>query len=159
MKKTLILFLIVIFYFASATEGIAKDKKLGKKITLKKPIKISTIMAEPEKYVGKKVLVEGEILEVCQNQGCWMNIKSDVPDQFIKIKVKDGEIVFPKDAAGKRALAQGEVYKIELDEESAREYMQHLAEESGKAFDSTSVKGPMTLYQIKGSGAVIKNYK
>jgi len=45
---------------------------------------------------------------------------------------------------------------FELDEEEAKEYFQHMAEDAGKEYDSTSITGPMTIYQIKGLGAEIK---
>ena len=73
----------------------------------------------------------------------------------VTITVKDGEIVFPKDGAGKTALVEGEVYKIELDEEEAKAFYEHMAEESNQEFDPSTVDGPVTIYQVKGAGAVI----
>jgi len=35
------------------------------------------------------------------------------------------------------------------------EYYEHVAEEQGTKFDPTTITGPVTLYQIKGAGAVI----
>src|SRR3989337_1432473 len=42
------------------------EKKFGKKITLKEKTKISAIVANPEQFNGKKVLVEGPIVDVCK---------------------------------------------------------------------------------------------
>ncbi len=95
------------------------------------------------------------MLEVCAKAGCWMEIASDQSEQKIKVKVNDGEIIFPMAATGKTAKVEGEVYKIELSLEQALGYQQHLAEEQGVPFDSSSVTGPMTIYQIKGLGAEI----
>ncbi|MBA4252033.1 MAG: DUF4920 domain-containing protein [Chlorobiaceae bacterium] len=157
MKKFFLFSFLVAFVFTSLL--FASDKKFGKKLTLKETTKISDILENPESYLGKKVLVKGEIIDVCENAGCWMNISSGSADQFIKIKVKDGEIVFPVEAKGKTALAEGEVYKIELDHEAAIKYFQHFAEDAGKEFDPKTITGPVTIYQIKGFGAVIKNFK
>ena len=132
-----------------------EETKLGGEISLSEKTKISDILADHESYLDKTVLVEGEVLDVCPHMGCWMELKSDVGDQKIKIKVKDGEIVFPMEAIGSNALVEGKVYKIELTQQQAVDYFRHIAEESGKAFDSTSVVGPMTIYQIKGLGAEI----
>jgi len=85
-----------------------------------------------------------------------MDIASDEEFQKIKIKVKDGEIVFPMEAKGKTALVEGEVYEIKLTKEQAIEHGEHEAEEKGIKFDPSSIDGPVTLYQIKGIGAVIK---
>ena len=50
---------------------------LGSKITLTEKTKISDILADPESYLDKVVLIEGEVLDVCPAMGCWMELKSD----------------------------------------------------------------------------------
>jgi len=130
------------------------QEKLGKEITLEEKTEISDIISNPTEYLGKKVLIEGEILAVCQMAGCWMEVANEEGDK-IRVKVKDGEIVFPKEGVGKTALVEGEVYKIELDEEEAKDFFEHMAEESDQEFDPSSITGPLTIYQIKGMGAVI----
>jgi len=152
MKKILPVLVILL----SATMIFAGGKKLGKDITLKEKTKVSSILADPKKFVGKKVLIEGTILDVCSKRGCWMEIASDKQFQKIKVKVKDGEIVFPMEAKGKKALVEGEVYEINLTKEQALKQAEHEAEEHGTKFDPSSVKGPVTYYQIKGLGAEIK---
>jgi hypothetical protein len=149
MKK--ILFII---FLLNTFNIFAQIEKFGREISLTEKTKISEILANPESFVGKTVLVEGEVLEVCQHAGCWMELKSD-GDGKIRIKVKDGDIVFPVSAVGGKAVAEGTVYKIELSQEEAVKYYEHLAEESGKEFNPESVTGPVTIYQIKGIGAEI----
>lgn len=137
------------------------DTTFGSEITLTEKTKISDILADPESYLDKTVLVEGEVLDVCPKMGCWMELKSDSPAEEsvvaekIKVKVKDGEIIFPMEAIGQNALVEGKVYKIELTQEEAVGYFEHIAEESGKDFDPSTITGPMTIYQIKGLGAEI----
>ena len=136
-----------------------EENKFGAEITLTEKTQISEILAEPDVYLGQTVLVEGEILEVCPMKGCWMELKSDDGEGKIKIKVKDDEIVFPMDAVGDFAVVQGTVYKIELSQEAAVDYYEHLAEEKGEEFDPSTITGPMTIYQIKGIGAEITELK
>lgn len=152
MKLINLFSILIISVFISAA-AVAQEK-YGNEITLEEKTEISAIMSSPEEYLGKKVLVEGEIVSVCQHMGCWMEVANEDGEK-IKVKVKDGEIVFPKDGAGRRALVEGEIYKIELDEEEAKDYYEHMAEESDQEFDPSSVTGPVTIYQIKGFGAVI----
>lgn len=149
-------FFIAILLFFIASCSSEPVEKLGAEIKSNQKVKISEIMNIPDEFVGKTVLVEGNVLDVCTEAGCWMDIASDVPNQKIKIKVKDGDIIFPVEAKGKSALVEGIVYSIELTEEEAMEYYKHMAEDAGKEFDSTSITGPITLYQIKGLGAEIK---
>lgn len=160
MKQLLIVVALLLVTFTSSTACTmnGEGKKFGEQITMTEKTKISDILADPESFVGKKVLVEGEVVGVCSAAGCWMELKSD-KDGKIKIKVKDGDIVFPMEAAGKKAVVEGLVYKIDLDHESAIEYMQHLAEDAGKDFDPATVTGPMVIYQIKGIGAEIADLK
>lgn len=132
------------------------DANLGAEITLTEKTKISDILADPEAYLDQTVLVEGEVLDVCSMMGCWMELKSDDGEGMIKVKVKDGEIVFPVEAKGSTALVEGKVYKIELTQEKAIEHYQHVAEEKGQEFDPATITGPMTIYQIKGLGAEIR---
>ncbi len=150
MNKIIILFLLLI-----TVAVYSQSDKYGKEISLTEKTSISKILAQPEEYVGKTVLVEGEILDVCAMAGCWMELKSDAENQKIKIKVKDGDIVFPVEAKGKSALVEGTVYQIDLTKEEAVEYYEHVAAEQGTEFDTATVTGPITLYQIKGIGAEI----
>lgn len=133
----------------------SEETKLGNEITLTETTKISEILADPESYLDKTVLIEGEILDVCPMMGCWMEVKSDDGEGTIKVKVKDGEIVFPMEAIGSKAVVEGTVYKIELTHEKAIDHFEHIAEEKGEQFDPSTITGPMTIYQIKGLGAQI----
>lgn len=149
--------LIMSFFFLncglifSQTEVI----KLGAEITLTEKTNISDVLADPDFYLDQTVLVEGEILDVCPMMGCWMELKSDDGEGMIKVKVKDGDIVFPVNAVGDYAVVQGTVYKIDLTQDEAVDYFEHIAEESGEDFDPSIITGPMTIYQIKGLGAEI----
>jgi hypothetical protein len=132
----------------------AAEIKLGKPLTVKEPMPLATLLAKPADYVGKTVQVKGKITEVCQMMGCWLDLTND-EGQKLRIKVNDGEIEFPKDAAGKMAVAEGQFNKLELTREQAAARAEEEAKEKGKKFDPASVKGPVTIYQIQGAGAVI----
>jgi hypothetical protein len=132
----------------------AAEVKLGKPLTLKDSTPLATLLAKPGDYVGKTVQVKGKITEVCQMMGCWMDLTND-EGQKIHIQVKDGEIEFPKDSPGKMAVAEGRFDKLELTKAQATARAEEEAKERGTKFDPASVKGPATIYQIQGSGAVI----
>lgn len=153
--KNFLLFILA-FAFLSTLSFAGDGKKYGKELTLKNVTKVSEILASPEEYIGKKVLVEGMVVDVCSKRGCWIEIASDKAYEKIKIKVKDGEIIFPIEEKGKSALVEGEVYEINLTKEEAIEHAEHLAEENGTKFDPSTITGPVTYYQIKGLGAIIK---
>ena len=73
----------------------------------------------------------------------------------VRIKVKDGEIVFPKDSPGKLATVEGTFSKTVLTREEAVERAREEAKDKGKAFDASSVESGVTVYEIAGLGAVI----
>jgi hypothetical protein len=132
----------------------AGETKLGKPLTVKEPMPIATVLAKPGDYVGKTIAVKGKISEVCQEMGCWMELTNE-SGQAIKIQVNHGDLEFPKDGAGKMAIAEGKLTKSELSKDEAIAAAKEEAKDKGKGFDPASVKGPKTVYQIQGSGAVI----
>ena len=127
----------------------------GEPLTLSDTTLVSDIMADPEAYVGQRVLVTGTIVEVCETRGCWMDIASDAEFEKIRIKVDDGVIVFPVSSRGEAAVVEGLVEKLEYTVEEAIELERHRAEEHGLDFDPTSITEPEVAYQIRGLGAVV----
>jgi hypothetical protein len=147
MKYTFLLSLLGLCVWA--------ETKLGKPLTLKETTPIETVMSTPASFTGKVVQVKGKITEVCQMQGCWMALTDVKTNQMIRIKVNDGEIVFPTEAVGKSAIAEGTLTKIELTKEQAIASAKHEAEERGRKFDPAAIKSGRTIYQIRGTGAVV----
>lgn len=133
----------------------AAEVKLGEPMTLKRQTAIADLNARPADYVDKQVQVKGKVTEVCEKMGCWMQLVDPGTKTAVRIKVKDGVIVFPKESVGKMAAAEGKFVKIELTHEQAIARAKHEAEEQNRPFDPATVKGPATIYQIAGLGAVI----
>ncbi len=169
--RNLITSLLVLLFISSlvmAEEG----KKYGKEITLKEKTKVSDILSNPDQYEGKKVLIEGTVVNVCAKMGCWMEIAGDEDYQTIKVKVKDGEIVFPMEAKGKTALVEGEVYSFTLEDPQCSAEHKEGEEKEGEHKEGINKEGEekvaehkegcdhekhnKKVYQIKGIGAVIK---
>jgi hypothetical protein len=148
--------LVLALVVAAGMAGAA-EVKLGKPLTLKEATPIPTLVSDPAPYLGKLVQVKGKITEVCQAMGCWMALADPESGKTVRIKVNDGEIEFPKDGAGRQAVAEGKFGKIEMNKEQTIAYLKHMAEENGKKFDPASVKSGMTLYQLAGEGAVIRD--
>lgn len=155
MRRTCILLLVIVFIVATNSSVFAAEK-LGQSITVQEVTKVSDIAKNPESFVGKKVLVEGLVVDVCEKRGCWMDIASDQAFEKIQIKVDDGVIVFPMTAKGKTAKVEGVVEALRLSKEDAIELAEHKAEEKGVAFDPSTITGPQTIYRIRGKGAVIQ---
>lgn len=153
MKK-IQLFLILILL--SVTALLAADKKqFGAELTLTETTKISSILQDPESYVGKKVLIEGRIVDVCKKRGCWVEVASDKEFETMIVKVNDGEIVFPMEAKGHLGLLEGNVEKLEISKAQRIKSMKHQAEEAGREFDPATVTEGKVIYRLRGLGAQI----
>ena len=116
---------------------------------------VSQLLANPDAYVGKVVRVQGIAVDVCAHRGCWVNISSDVEGEVVRLKVTDGEIVFPAAIMGDVITAEGVWTANELDLETTKMVCAYEAETKGEAFDPNSVTSCKTLYQITGTGASV----
>lgn len=128
---------------------------LGAGVTAKEVVKVSAILENPTPYVGKTVVVEGTIVDVCAARGCWIDLAGDKPHQKLRIKVDDGVIVFPMESRGKKARVQGKVEELKLTRDEALQQAKHHAEETGKPFDAKSAQGPLTQYRLRATGALL----
>src|SRR5687768_11492334 len=93
---------VVLALPAAAGTGV----HVGDEVTVAEATPIAAILASPANHAGKVVRVEGEVSGVCTKMGCWMEIGDDA-GRHIRIVVDDGVLVFPSDATGKPAVAQG----------------------------------------------------
>jgi hypothetical protein len=159
-------------------------KKYGKALTIKETTKISDILAKPDAFNGKKVKVQGPIIDVCSEKGCWIAVGGDKEFQSLRFKVDDGVIVFPMDAKGLTATVEGVVSVTvlsvadqiaaakagtsahememghapgkEMGKEAGKEMGKEMAKkEPAKPFDPKSITGPKTVIMIKGEAAEV----
>ena len=85
----------------------AAGQSFGAGVKLPDSTPIATILANPKDYAGKTVRAEGMIVDVCPKRGCWFEMAGPNPGEKLRFKVVDGEMVFPLDAKGKWAVAEG----------------------------------------------------
>ena len=144
---------ILLVAMLSPTTTFAKD--FGQGVTITEETAISSIIDHPENYVGKKVKVSGLVIDVCSTRGCWVYLAGDRDFEKIRIKVTDGEIVFPMEARGKKATVEGVVESMQLTREEVIRRRKHHAEETGTSFDPATVTSGETILRIRGLGAAI----
>ncbi|MBL0216779.1 MAG: DUF4920 domain-containing protein [Myxococcales bacterium] len=142
---------------ASSTAVAPKGQTFGAGVTLTDAVSIDAILAEPTAYKGKTVRVEGMVTDVCPKRGCWFEMAGGQPGAKLRFKVTDGDMVFPPDAKGKLAVAQGEVSVHELTLEQTKEYAEEQAKEYGKPYDPASITKPQAIVRIDGTGAVFRD--
>ena len=156
MKTKTFLPILLLFICLTLPPGAIAREIYGRPLTLSTVTRVSEIEKNPESFVGKKVLIQGTVVEVCAKRGCWLDLASDTPYGRFQAKVVDGVIVFPMSARGKVARVEGVVERLKMSREEALAYHRHHAEEKGLPFDPATVKGPETFYRLQAQGAVIE---
>jgi len=153
--RRLLLVLVGLVVVGAAAGVSAQEKTFGKALTLTEVTKVSDIYASPDAYNGKRVLVQGPIVDVCAEMGCWLAIGSDKEFQTIRFKVEDGVIVFPMSIKGMNARVEGIISVETLTEAQQIAQGEEMAREKKTTFDPKTVKGPKLSIQIKGEAAVV----
>lgn len=147
--------LVVAVAVAGGVPAAGEGQKYGDGVTLTEATSIQQLFAAPEAHLGQTVRVDGIVSAVCENMGCWIELKEPGDGPGIRFKVDDGVIVFPMSAKGKRASAQGVFEKIDPVAE-AEHHAAHAAEAAGEhAGHAAAADSPAALYRVKATGAVV----
>ena len=97
--------------------------------------------------------VKGEIREVCQAKGCWMNVALDSGDEVF-VRFKDYGFFVPKDAASKTVFMNGLAFLEEMSVEDQR----HYAEDSGASEEEIAqITEPARILRFEADGVLIKD--
>ena len=111
-------------------------------------IPVSQLLLQPANYLDKTVTISGTVDSVCSKQGCWMKFSTEDAAMPFRIKVRDGDMVFPLSSMGKTAYAHGRIQPLPMNLQASIDYLAEQAEKSGSVFDPTKVTEPVTLYQL-----------
>jgi Domain of unknown function (DUF4920) len=142
---------------AAAAPAATGGATFGAALKLTATTPIASILADPKSFAGQSVKIEGMVVDVCAQRGCWMDLAGAAPGEKLKFKVVDGEMTFPVDAKGKWAVAEGVVSVKELSLEDSVAYAKYQAEEAGAPFDPATVTKPMTVVKLDGTGAQLRD--
>jgi len=159
-------FLVLIMFSAcsnpqSETELLNKKNPIGlygKNISEDDVMNINQLLEFPSEKLGKNVSINGQIIDVCPMRGCWLQLKDINTNEEIRIKVTDGEIVFPLSAKGKNVIVKGVFTKLDFSEDQAIRWKIHLAEEKGIELDTSDIvltENDYFEYRINAFGAKI----
>jgi hypothetical protein len=153
---TIIFFSIPLYSQTIASEGNIEN--LGVEISNTNISPITELLNNPSIYLGNNVAINGKIVDVCPMMGCWIEVKDSYSEEVIRVKVKDGDIIFPKESKNKEVLVEGVFSKLDFTEEQAILWKIHLAEEKGIQLSSEDITldaSDLVEYRIQGLGAKI----
>lgn len=173
MKKFLILIVLCLAFSVSAfaqekmgemekakptetdkvAEFDAKGKILrGSPIGKSKMVSLTKVLANPEKYVGQTVRVEGVIVRSCKQEGCWMELAPKKDAQSVRVKFKDHTFFIPLQSEGFEAEAEG-VFSIKV---LSKEEVKHMIEDDGAKFEKINEDGTVTEITFEASGVELE---
>ena len=92
-------------------------------------------------HVALEGVFSGRVGQVCQKQGCWMQLIDG--EQSARVMTQH-KFALPKDFSG-NAVVAGKLERIEISEQEAK----HLAEEQGRSFDAAASR---VEYRIQARG-------
>src|SRR5918997_448515 len=112
---------------ATAADSSGRTVRGGPIGTDTQRVSFADALKEPQKFDGKKVVIEGVVTRVCQAEGCWMEI-GPKPKGDGKIRVTfDHKFAVPKDASAMNFRAEGKLKVKTL----SRETVEHLVKDDG----------------------------
>lgn len=123
-------------------------RPFGAPITVKKPVAMAKLEKKPARYAGKTVRLEGVVRDVCQGQGCWIEIEGPTGASFLA-KSLDESVLVPKDCKGWQVVVQGVVTKLGAKGHEGHEVHAHTEAEEGHAC-------PAPSYVIATQGVELK---
>ena len=173
MKKIISLMVLVLAFSLAA---FAQDEKMEMKPTDKdkteaiptggvlkrgamlgnaKKVSLAKVLANPAKYTGQAVRVEGVIVRSCKMEGCWMELAPKQDAKSVRVKMKDHAFFIPLESAGALAKAEG-VFSVNT---LSKEEVKHMIEEDGAKFDKVNEDGTVTEVSFVATGVELTRKK
>lgn len=113
-----------------------------------KKVSLEKALADPDKYAGKSVAVEGVIVRSCKKEGCWMEMAANEGSKSVRVTFGDHAFYIPLNSAGMKVKAQG-VFKTKV---LTKEHVDHLINDDGAKFDNRNADGTVTEVSFDASG-------
>ena len=122
--------------------------KRGAPIGNSKKVSLAKVLANPSKFAGKSVRVEGVIVRSCTMEGCWMQLAPSKDAKSVMVKMKDHAFFIPLSSVGAIAKAEG-VFTVKT---LSAEEVKHMVEDDGAKFDNINKDGTVTQVSFEATG-------
>lgn len=113
-----------------------------------KKVALARLLADPSKYAGQTVRVEGVIVRSCKMEGCWLELAPDAKSKAVRVNMKDHSFFVPLDSAGAKATVEGTIAVKNL----TKAQVDHMIEEDGAKFDNRNADGTVTEVSFVATG-------
>ena len=130
-----------------APQHVATVSSVGAEVPATAATPLADVLAQPDRYAGQTLVVEGVVRAACKKKGCWMELSPDAKDaRACRVRFKDYGFFVPTDSAGSEARLSGEV-KVRV---LAPEEVAHLEGEG--ATMAKSADGSARAVEITATG-------
>jgi hypothetical protein len=112
IKRIFSLVLISVFVVSCGNTGKKEvaSKTEGSETGVK--VEFTSLVANPENYVGKSIIVEGKVVHVCTHTGKKMFIVGENPDVRLFIAAGENISKFPMELLGSEVVVEGLITKV-----------------------------------------------
>ncbi len=114
---------LVLLFGLSPSAPAAGSRSFGKPLEGWPKTSLESVLASPQN--GERVRLEGRISKVCQQKGCWLELKEG--ERSVLVTFEGYSFFIPKASAGQEVVLEG---RVKLKPRS-REEIQHLQAEGG----------------------------
>ena len=130
-----------------------KGATFGEKITAEEAVQLPMMMRSLKAQGKGKVMatkVQGEVVQVCEKEGCWLKMKNG--DETIMVKMRDHAFLVPVALKGKTIVVKGDA---QIKETSVAD-LKHYAEDAGKSKEEIEkITQPKKEVVINADGIII----
>jgi hypothetical protein len=156
MKKQAILLLLLAAGVVQAgpaqQQPQPESRVFGQAFSPRKAIPARDLPRVLGKQDSLAVPVIGQVQEVCQAKGCWMDVRL-LDNTVMKVRFKDYGFFVPKNLKGKTVVLNGLAYNQIISVADQK----HYAKDAGKsAAEIRAIKAPRNSITYTASGVIVK---
>jgi len=134
--------------------GCAKQQKtdkvtMGDAITITDVTSIEDVMANPNEYLGKEIVISGHVNGRCMGSGCWISLKTGEADRLI-ISAPDKSFIFSEKCVDQDVLIQGTLMVKEVAAHDHGEGEDHHDHEHAEGTPDHECPDPEYYFAPKG---------
>jgi hypothetical protein len=148
MKLALAALALLALTACSSTQKTDGWNTYGDAVSPGTALTLDQLLDDPARYDGQNVIVEGEVVAVCQKKGCWMTFLRD--HDSIRVTFKDYGFFVPMDLAGTTVRVEGVFAVRDVPVDEARHYL----EDEGRHDEALKITEPRRTYEIVATGVV-----
>lgn len=139
------------------TTPAEQAEKFGDPLDPSTPVvPLAELLAKPEAYENKQITTSGNVRQVCQQRGCWAEIRESATSEgkTMRVTFKGYLFFLPKDSKGANVKIEGQV-SVEL---LSPEHVEHL-ESEGASFQDKRPDGSALAIEFIASGVEMTGRK